>query len=363
MRKHLWGALAMALAACSQEPAPAPPASPTPEAAPGPAAAATGAAALRERAKALLGALPDEAASPTNPVTDAKIALGRILYFDPRFSKNQDLSCNSCHDLATNGADAGPTSVGHRGQRGERNAPTVYNAAFHVAQFWDGRAADVEEQAKGPELNPVEMAMPGADAVVVVLRSIPGYLPLFQAAFPGESDPISYDNMARAIGAFERRLTTPSRFDAFVEGEDAALSAQEQEGLALFLDTGCTSCHNGVSVGGQLFQKLGLVKPYPTKDPGRAKLTGEAADQGVFKVPSLRNAARTGPYFHDGSLATLDEVVPIMARHQLGKELEPDQVTAIVAFLGSLSGTPDPGYIAKPELPASGPDTPKPDPS
>jgi cytochrome c peroxidase len=360
MRDRLWLALAAAAAACSQEPAPAPPASPAPGAA---AEKAPDAAALRERAKAVLGVLPDEATSAANPVTPEKIALGRMLYYDTRFSKNQDLSCQSCHDLATNGADAGPTSVGHRGQRGERNAPTVFNAAFHVAQFWDGRAADVEEQAQGPELNPVEMAMPSADAVVVVLRSIPGYLPLFQAAFPGEADPIGYVNMARAIGAFERRLVTPSRFDAFLEGQDSALTAQEQQGLATFLDVGCTSCHNGATVGGRLFQKLGLVKPYPTADPGRAKVTGEATDQGVFKVPSLRNAAKTAPYFHDGSLATLEEVVPIMARHQLGRELEPEQVTAIVAFLGSLSGAPDPSYVARPELPASGPDTPKPDPS
>jgi cytochrome c peroxidase len=358
MMDRRWLALALAAAACSQEPAPAPPAGPAPA-----AAAAPDPAALRERAKAVLGALPDEAASDANPVTDAKVALGRMLYYDPRFSKNQDLSCNSCHDLATNGADAGPTSVGHRGQRGERNAPTVYNAAFQFAQFWDGRAADVEEQAKGPELNPVEMAMPSGDAVVVVLRSIPGYLPLFQAAFPGEADPIGYDNLGRAIGAFERRLVTPSRFDAFLEGQDQALTEEELEGLALFLDVGCTTCHNGPGVGGRLFQKLGLVKPYPTADPGRAKVTGQAADEGFFKVPSLRNAAKTAPYFHDGSLATLADVVPIMARHQLGRELEPDQVTAIVAFLGSLSGAPDPSYVAKPELPASGPDTPKPDPT
>jgi len=357
VRHRLWLALTAAAAACSQEPAPAPPAGPEP---PG---KAPGAAALRERAKAVLGVLPDEATSAANPVTPAKIALGRILFYDTRLSKNQDTSCQSCHDLATNGADAGPTSVGHRSQRGERNAPTAFNAAFQVAQFWDGRAADVEEQAQGPELNPVEMAMPSADAVVVVLRSIPGYLPLFQAAFPGEADPISYVNMARAIGAFERRLVTPSRFDAFLEGQDSALSPQEQEGLATFLDVGCTSCHNGATIGGRLYQKLGLVKPYPTADPGRAKVTGEAADQGVFKVPSLRNAAKTAPYFHDGSLATLEDVVPIMARHQLGRELEPEQVTAIVAFLGSLSGAPDASYVAEPEIPANGPSTPKPDPS
>ena len=169
MRDRRWLALALAAAACSQEPAPAPPAGPAPAAAPAPDPAA-----LRERAKAVLGALPDEAASDANPVTDAKVALGRMLFYEPRLSKNQDLSCQSCHDLATNGADAGPTSVGHGGQRGARNAPTVFNAAFQFAQFWDGRAADVEEQARGPELNPVEMAMPSGDAIIAVLRTIPG---------------------------------------------------------------------------------------------------------------------------------------------------------------------------------------------
>jgi cytochrome c peroxidase len=360
MKRIVWLAATVAALACSQERAPAPSASPADAAT---ATATQGPTALRERAKAIFGTLPDEAASATNPITDAKIALGRRLYYDPRLSKNQDISCNSCHDLAHGGVDAGPTSVGHRGQRGDRNAPTVYNAALQISQFWDGRAADVEAQAKGPILNPAEMAMPSDVGALAVLRSIPGYAPLFQAAFPGESDPISYDNLARAIGAFERRLITPSPFDAFLEGRDSALSAQEQAGLATFLDVGCTSCHNGATVGGRLYQKLGLVNPYPTQDPGRAKLTGDPADQGVFKVPSLRNVAKTAPYFHDGSIATLAEVVPVMARHQLGRELDAEQVQAIVAFLGSLSGAPDPSYIAKPELPASGSDTPKPDPS
>ena len=342
--------LAAVALACSEEAPPAPAPAPEP-----PAAAGPGRAALRERASGIFGALPDEAANPANPVTPEKIALGRILYYDPRFSKDQVLSCNSCHDLAKHGVDAGPTSVGHRGQRGDRNAPTVYNAALHVAQFWDGRAPDVEEQAKGPVLNPVEMAMPDEATVLVVIRSIPGYAPLFQAAFPGDADPISFDNLARAIGAFGRRLITPSRFDAFLEGQDSALTDEELEGLALFMDTGCTTCHMGAPVGGLLYQKLGLVKPYPTEDPGRAKVTGNPADEGFFKVPSLRNVAETAPYFHDGSIATLPEAVRIMARHQLGRELDDAQVQSIVSFLRSLTGTIDPEYIAIPDLPASGP--------
>jgi cytochrome c peroxidase len=339
----------------TQEPAAAPEAPAAP--------AGPDAAALRQRASGIFGTLPDEATSDANPVTDAKIALGRALYFDPRLSKSQEISCNSCHDLARHGVDGEPTSPGHKGQRGDRNSPTVYNAALHVAQFWDGRAADVEAQAKGPVLNPVEMAMPSEEAVVAVLRSIPGYPPMFAAAFPGEADPVTHDNMARAIGAFERRLLTPSRFDAFLEDQDGALTPEELAGLQVFLDAGCTSCHTGPAIGGAMFQKLGAVKPYPTKDPGRAKVTGNPADEGVFKVPSLRNVATTGPWFHDGSLTRLDEVVVIMARHQLGRELDADQVASLVAFLGSLTGSVDPQYIAKPEIPPSGPDTPKPDPT
>jgi cytochrome c peroxidase len=355
MRTIACTCLAAAALACS-EGAPTAAAPPAP-----PAAAGPDRAALRERASGIFGVLPDEAVNPENPVTPEKIALGRMLYYDARLSKNHDVSCNSCHDLAKHGVDAGPTSVGHRGQRGDRNAPTVYNAALHTAQFWDGRAADVEEQAKGSMLNPIEMAMPDEATVLLVIRSVPDYAPLFLAAFPGEEDPISYDNMARAIGAFERRLITPSRFDAFLEGQDSALTDEELEGLALFMDSGCTSCHMGAPVGGLLYQKLGLVKPYPTADPGRAKLTGEPTDQGVFKVPSLRNVAQTAPYLHDGSIGTLPEAVRIMARHQLGRELDDAQLQSIVTFLGSLNGTLDPEVIAKPELPASGPDTPAPD--
>lgn len=318
---------------------------------------------LRERAKRVFGVLPDEATSPENPVTEAKIVLGRTLYYDPRLSVNQDISCNTCHPLDRHGVDGEPTSAGHKGQRGVRNSPTVYNAAFHVAEFWDGRAANVEEQAKGPVLNPVEMAMPSEEAVVVVLKSIPGYAPLFAAAFPDAADPITYDNMARAIGAFERRLVTPSRFDAFLEGEEGALDAAEVAGLATFLDTGCNFCHNGPVVGGNSFQKLGVIEAYETDDPGRFAVTGVEADRKVFKVPSLRNVEKTGPWFHDGSKKALDDAIRTMARHQLGRTLSDEQVKSIHGFLASLTGEVDVEYIAMPELPESGPETPAPDPS
>lgn len=342
----LWSLLALALAGCGNpKPATAP-------AAP-PAAAGPDAAALLTRAGSLFQALPAEMSSPTNPVTEAKIYLGRMLYFDPRLSLDQDLSCNSCHGLDTYGVDNQPTSPGHKGQRGSRNSPTAYNAALHVAQFWDGRAADVEAQAKGPVLNPIEMAMPDEATVVARLRAVPGYLAAFQAAFPGEADPISYDNMARAIGAFERRLVTPSPFDRFLAGDAAALDAAQLKGLQVFLDTGCAACHNGAGIGGGQFQKLGVVKAYPTTDQGRVAVTGNEADRLVFKVPSLRNIDKTGPYFHDGQVTALPQAVQLMAEHQLGRTLSDADAQAIVDFLGSLTGPLPTDYIKPPVLPGA----------
>jgi cytochrome c peroxidase len=316
--------------------------------------------AVQQRAKGVFGVLPAEAPSAANPITPEKIELGRQLYFDKRFSISQTLSCNTCHQLSNSGVDNEPTSKGHKGQRGARNSPTVYNAAFHFAQFWDGRAADVEEQAKGPVLNPVEMGMPNAAYVLEVLESIPGYKPLFEKAFPGDPDPIDYDNFGRAIGAFERRLVTPAPFDDFLGGRLDALSDAQVDGLAKFMDIGCPTCHMGATVGGLMFQKLGVVHPYETKDAGRFEATKNEADRGFFKVPSLRNVAKTGPYFHDGGVASLDEAIRRMGWHQLGKELTPADVASIAAFLGSLTGTPDASYIAAPAPVPNGPNTPKP---
>lgn len=290
--------------------------------------------------------------------------LGRMLYYDARLSKNHDISCNSCHQLDNFGVDAEPTSPGHKKQRGDRNSPTVYNAAGHLAQFWDGRAKDVEEQAKGPVLNPVEMAMAGEEQVVSVLKSIPGYEEPFKKAFPDAEDPINYDNMAKAIGAFERNLVTPSRWDKFLAGDDKALTEDELKGFNLFASTGCTSCHNGALVGGTSYQKLGAIKPWPnTEDQGRFAVTKKEEDKMSFKVPSLRNITKTGPYFHDGKTESLEEAVKMMATHQLGAELKEDEVKLIVAWLDTLTGEVPKDYIAKPELPESGPKTPAPDPS
>lgn len=328
------------------------------------------AAELRAKAKAMFGALPKVMESPTRKLTPEKIDLGHKLYFDTRLSRGQELSCASCHDLNSYGIDSRPEAIekgrsfGHRKQFGERNSPSTYNAALHIAQFWDGRASDVEEQAKGPILNPVEMTMSDEKSVVAVLKSVPGYEPLFKAAFPDQADPMTYETMAQAIGAYERTLVTPGRFDKFIQGDDAALGPQELAGLSTFIDSGCIACHIGVGVGGGSYQKLGLIKPYPTKDEGRAAVTKNPADKGFFKVPSLRNVAKTAPYFHDGSIKTLAEAVAIMAEHQTpGGKLPDDKVKSIVTFLESLTGDLPTDKIGKPEMPANGPKTPAGDPN
>lgn len=351
MRKSTWAVLPFALglltAACQSAQAPPAPAEQK---------AAVDASLLR-----LFAPLP-RVIEAKAAVNEDEIVLGRMLYYEPRLSKSQKISCNSCHDLARYGVDGKPTSDGHKGQKGDRNAPTVFNAAGHFAQFWDGRAPDVEEQAKGPVLNPVEMAMPGQQRVVAVLESMPEYVDAFKKAFPADSKPISYDNMARAIGAFERRLMTPSRWDALLAGDQKALTEEEMLGLRTFLDTGCQSCHNGALVGGNTYQRLGAVKPYSrSPDPGRFKLTKNEADRKVFKVPSLRNVAETAPYYHDGGVASLEEAVRQMAEFQLGRNLTAEQTRQIVDFLKVLTGKIDAEHIKAPVLPKSTPKTPKPD--
>ena len=294
--------------------------------------------------------LPAVMEAASNPITDAKIELGRRLYYETRLSAANDLSCNSCHALDRYGADTGSVSVGHLGKKGGRNSPTVYNAAGHVAQFWDGRAPDVEAQALGPILNPVEMAMPAAPAVISRLRADPEYRRMFAAAFPGEADPVTYPNLGRAIGAFERKLVTPSRWDRYLTSrEDSVLTNEEKAGFNTFTSTGCTTCHQGTYIGGGMYMKAGMVHPWPdTTDLGRMGVTKQPGDRMVFKVPSLRNIDRTGPYFHNGGVRSLDTAVVWMARHQLGKELTPLQVTQIVAWLRSLSGPLPTEYIARP---------------
>jgi cytochrome c peroxidase len=298
---------------------------------------------------ALYGPLPAAMENPANPITDAKIELGRKLYFEARLSASDDISCNSCHDLPHYGADTGAVSVGHQGQKGSRNSPTVYNAAGHIAQFWDGRAADVEAQALGPILDPVEMAMPAAPAVIGRVRADAEYRRMFAAAFPDDRNPVTYENLGRAIGAFERRLVTPARWDQALRGVDSVLTNAEKAGFNTFTSTGCPMCHLGVYVGGSMYQKTGLVTPWPdTTDVGREAVTHQPGDRFFFKVPSLRNIEHTAPYFHNGAVRSLDTAVVWMAHHQLGRTLTPEQVASIVTWLRSLTGEIPTDYIARP---------------
>lgn len=283
--------------------------------------------------------LPSEMGDAKNPVTVKKVELGRKLFHETRISLAGDLSCSSCHDLNKWGVDGKKTSVGHQGRTGNRNAPTVFNAAGHFAQFWDGRSGSIEDQAKGPILAAGEMAMPSGDEVVARLKATREYDVAFKEAFPDAADPITFDNVAAAIGAFERTLVTPGRWDRFLSGDADALTVVEKEGLKKFLNSGCMVCHTGAYLGGSMFERVGVVEPWPNQaDEGRKAVTGVERDRMVFKVPSLRNVAKTGPYFHDGSAATLDDAVRMMGRHQLGIELTNDEVTSIVAWLGSLTG-------------------------
>jgi cytochrome c peroxidase len=306
--------------------------------------------------------LPEAIPGASGMPSKDQIDLGRILYFDARLSKSQTISCDTCHPLAKYGVDGLATSEGYRGQHGDRNAPTVYNAAGHFAQFWDGRAADLEEQAKGPVRNPVEMAMAAEEDVIAVLRSMPEYALAFRRAFPHDHEPVSFDNMAIAIAAFERKLLTPSRWDWFLRGHQTALTAEEKAGLNNFLAAGCQTCHAGALLGGNSFQKLGVAKPYPdTSDPGRYKVTENEADRMFFKVPSLRNVAMTAPYFHNGKVSSLEEAVSQMSEYQRGMRLNEREVRSIASWLGSLTGDLPSDLIREPVLPKGTRSTPQPE--
>ncbi|WP_207900577.1 cytochrome-c peroxidase [Shinella sp. JR1-6] len=297
-----------------------------------------------------------------NPITPEKIDLGKALFFDPRLSASGVFSCNSCHNLATGGDDNLETSIGHGWQKGPRNSPTALNAVFNDAQFWDGRAEDLKAQAKGPIQAGVEMANT-PNQVVATLKSMPNYVEWFTTAFPGEADPVTFDNMAKAIEAFEATLITPAPFDAYLNGDDGAMTAEEQAGLALFIDKGCASCHSGVNLGGNGYYPFGLIeKPgaevLPENDKGRFAVTATADDSYVFRAAPLRNVTLTAPYFHSGKVWNLKQAVAIMGTSQLGEDLADTDVDRIVAFLGTLEGRmPD---VVYPVLPAETDDTPLP---
>lgn len=282
--------------------------------------------------------------NPDNPLSEEKIALGKKLYYDTRLSLKGNNSCNSCHNLASYGVDNESFSTGDAGKKGGRNSPTVLNAALAAVQFWDGRARDVEEQAGMPILNPVEMAIPSREFLEKRLTETREYPALFAEAFPDDKHPLSYGNIQKAIGAFERTLITPSRFDDFVGKHPGYLNKEEKEGLRLFIETGCTNCHSGKGLGGRQMQKFGVYANYmaATKslkhDAGRRDVTKNPSDEDVFRVPGLRNVAMTAPYFHDGSVSDLHEAIKIMARLQLKKDLSDEQAIKIAAFLKSCTG-------------------------
>jgi cytochrome c peroxidase len=283
---------------------------------------------------------PLEIKDTLNP---ALVKLGHHLYFDNQLSRKQTMSCNTCHNLSTFGVDNNPTSKGEEGKFGDRNSPTTLNAAIHTAQFWDGRAATVEEQAGMPILNPIEMNIPNEKFLIDRLKKSELYQKLFKEAFPNEKDPITYNNLKKAIGAFERKLITPSRFDEYLKGNKNALTTEEKKGLLTFITTGCTTCHNGAGVGGGMFQKFAVYGNYwdYTKsakiDSGKVKITKLPGDKFVFKVPSLRNIEKTYPYFHDGSVSDLKEAIRIMGKAQLNKDLTDDEINDIFTFLKSLT--------------------------
>ena len=308
-------------------------------------------------------ALAQEPIQPIRPVQEinlAQVELGKKLYFDPRLSKSGFISCNSCHNLSMGGTDNVKTSIGHNWQEGPINAPTVLNSSLNVAQFWDGRAADLKEQAGGPIANPGEMAASHTLAIGV-LDSIPEYVVEFKQVFG--TDKITIDEVTQAIAEFEKTLVTPnSRFDRWLLGENDAITAQEREGYELFKTSGCVACHNGEAVGGNSFQKMGMVAPYQTKSTaeGMAGVTGKDADRFKFKVPTLRNVELTYPCFHDGVAQTLTQAVDIMGRLQLGRQFPEEENAKIVAFLKTLTGE-QPTFLL-PVLPPSTEKTPPPKP-
>lgn len=297
-----------------------------------------------------------------NPGTPEKIELGKMLYFEPRLSKSALISCNTCHNIGLGGADFQETSTGHKWQKGNRNSPTVFNAIFNIAQFWDGRAPDLMEQAKGPVQESVEMSN-NPEQVLQTLNSMPLYVSLFKKVFGGSGEPVTFDNVAKAIEAFEATLLTPdSRFDKFLRGDAAAIEVREKEGLQFFMNRGCAGCHGGVNMGGSGYFPFGVVeKPkeeISAGDTGRFKFTGAKSDQYVFKSPSLRNIELTPPYFHSGKVWCLKSAVGIMGSAQLGIKLSPEEIEKIADFLKTTTGVQP--KVVYPILPVPTKDTPLP---
>jgi cytochrome c peroxidase len=320
------------------------------------AATAADDAALLAEARQVFQPLPKDMSTADAPVTRERVTLGRMLFFDPRLTVDGNVSCATCHQPALYGTDARPTSIGVKQRPHPRNAPTILNAALAFVIHWRGDRKSVEDQVEQALKSPITSGLEERD-VVDRLGRIGGYAPLFQAAFPKDAYPITVKSIAVAIAAYERTLVTPSRFDAYLAGDVAALSPAAHAGLQTFIKTGCTACHSSVGIGGSMYQKFGVIEDYwtatgsQTIDKGRADVTKDPADLYVFRVPSLRNVAMTAPYFHDGSVATLPDAVRVMARVQLGTKLSDPEVNDIVAFLESLTGDLPPAFATAPVLP------------
>jgi cytochrome c peroxidase len=314
---------------------------------------------LLKQAKQIFGPLPQVMLSEKNPVTPEKVTLGIILFHETRISVDGTVSCARCHPIGLYAVDGLKKSIGNNCKVNPRNAPTVLNAAGQISAHWIGNRADVEDQARQSVTGPPSFGMPSNDAVEKKLKEIKGYEELFKKAFPAEANPITVDNFAKAVGAFERTLVTPSHFDSFLKGDIAALNRQEKGGLKTYMEAGCIMCHSGPYAGGQMYDKFGIFEPYwkYTKsepvDEGRYAVTKNEADKYVFKVQILRNIAKTAPYFHDGSVNKLENAVWIMGKIQLGKELNKSQVEEIVTFLKSLTGKIPEEALGVPLLPST----------
>ena len=311
-----------------------------------------------QQAQAIFKPLPADMGTAEFPVTPARVTLGRALFFDPRISLDGTVSCARCHQPSLYGTDALPTSVGVKDRANPRNAPTVLNAAEEFVAHWRGDRKNVEDQATKALIGPPSFGQPDFATAMAKIEAIEGYPAMFKQAFPNEKNPITAENWGKAIGAYERMLVTPAPFDAYLKGDAKALSPTAISGMQKFISTGCASCHNGVGVGGGMYQKFGLAEEYWKEtgskkiDTGRFDVTKNPADMYVFKVPSLRNVAMTAPYFHDGSVATLPEAVRIMGQVQLGRKLDDKDIVEIVAFLNSLTGAVPKNFATPPTLPA-----------
>ena len=313
---------------------------------------------LFKQAKSIFGPLPQVMMSEKNPITPEKVKLGKILFYETRISVDGTVSCARCHPFSLYAADGLKKSIGNNCKVNPRNAPTILNAAGQISAHWIGNRADVEDQAKQAVIGPPSFGMPSYEAVENKLKEIRGYADLFKTAFPGEANPITVDNFAKSVGAFERTLVTPSAFDVFVKGDRTALTASQERGLKTFIETGCMTCHSSAYFGGQMYQKFGILEPYwkYTKsepiDEGKYVVTKNEADKYVFKVPVLRNVEKTYPYFHDGSVDKLENAVWIMGKIQLGKDLNKSQLEEVVAFLKSLTGKIPEDALKVPLLPS-----------